>query len=82
LTTQKVPKMAVIITDPKILGGIPVFEGTRVPVSNLFDYLLAGDNIKTFLDDFPTVSFNQVKETLTALYKPTTLPPKYLTTTN
>ena len=39
-------------------------KGTRVPVSTLFDYLLAGDNIKDFLDDFPTVSFNQVKHAL------------------
>jgi len=56
--------MAIIITDPKILGGTPVFQGTRVPVSNLFDYLLAGDNIEEFLEDFPTVSFNQVKHAL------------------
>jgi len=41
-----------------------VFQGTRVPVSNLFDYLLAGDTIKEFLDDFPTVSFSQVKHAL------------------
>ena len=56
--------MAIIITDPQILGGTPIFNGTRVPVSTLFDYLLAGDNIKDFLDDFPTVSFNQVKHAL------------------
>ena len=56
--------MAIIITNPQILGGTPIFNGTRVPVSTLFDYLLAGDNIKDFLEDFPTVSFNQVKYAL------------------
>ena len=38
-----------------ILGGIPVFAGTRVPVRTLFDYLEAGDRLDDFLDDFPTV---------------------------
>ena len=56
--------MAIIITDPQILGGTPIFNGTRVSVSRLFDYLLAGDNIKDFLENFPTVSFNQVKHAL------------------
>jgi len=56
--------MAIIITDPQILGGTPILKGTRVPVSTLFDYLLAGDTIKDFLDDFPTVSFNQIKHAL------------------
>lgn len=56
--------MAVIISDPEILGGTPIFEGTRIPIRNLFDYLLAGDTIKEFLDDFPTVSFPQVKHAL------------------
>jgi len=39
-----------------ILGGTPVFAGTRVPVQTLFDYLEAGDPLDEFLDDFPTVS--------------------------
>jgi len=56
--------MAIIVSDSKVLGGAPVFQGTRVPVSNLFEYLLAGDTIKEFLDDFPSVSFNQVKHAL------------------
>ncbi len=56
--------MAIITTDPKVLGGMAVFNGTRVPVSSLFDYLIAGENIKEFLNDFPTVSFNQVKHVL------------------
>ena len=39
-----------------ILGGTPVFAGTRVPVQTLFDYLEEGDNLDEFLDDFPAVS--------------------------
>ena len=45
-----------IITDPEIMGGTPVFAGTRVPVRVLFEYLEAGDSLDTFLEDFPTVS--------------------------
>lgn len=44
-----------ITKSPEILGGIPVFYGTRVPVQNLIDYLAGGDS----LDDFPTVSREQ-----------------------
>ena len=51
---------SVIYSDPEILGGIPVFVGTRVPVQGLFDYLEAGDSLATFLRDFPTVSKEQV----------------------
>lgn len=40
----------------KILGGTPVFAGTRVPVQTLFDYLEEGDTLDEFLDDFPAVS--------------------------
>lgn len=56
--------MNVIVKDPEILGGIPVFAGTRVPVKNLFDALIGGDSIPEFLDDFPTVTFEQVREAL------------------
>ena len=45
--------------DPEILGGTPVFRGTRVPVKNLLDYLTAGDTLDQFLDDFPTVKRQQ-----------------------
>jgi uncharacterized protein (DUF433 family) len=44
-----------IISDREILGGIPVFTGTRVPVKTLFDYLEHGHPLDEFLDDFPTV---------------------------
>ena len=52
----------------KNLGGTPVFCGTRVPIKNLFDYLETGDNVEVFLDDFPTVSREQVVGVL-KLYK-------------
>lgn len=42
--------------DPGVMGGIPCFAGTRVPVRNLFDYLEEGSSIDEFLVDFPTVS--------------------------
>ncbi|QKJ28673.1 DUF433 domain-containing protein [Mucilaginibacter mali] len=41
-----------VIVDKDILGGTPVFKGTRVPVKNLFDYLEAGDSLNDFLNDF------------------------------
>ncbi|MDO9529340.1 MAG: DUF433 domain-containing protein [Syntrophales bacterium] len=50
----------IIISNVGILGGTPVFQGTRVPVQTLLDYLEADDSIETFLDDFPTVTHKQV----------------------
>ncbi len=50
----------VIVQDPEILGGEPVFKGTRVPVKSLFDHLEAGDSIQDFLDGFPSVKREQV----------------------
>jgi uncharacterized protein (DUF433 family) len=47
---------AVIHSDPDILGGTPVFRGTRVPFQALVDYLEGGHTLDAFLDDFPTVS--------------------------
>lgn len=49
-----------IHSDPDILGGTPVFVGTRVPVKTLMDYLEAGDSLDEFLDHFPSVSREQV----------------------
>ena len=54
----------IVSNDKNILGGLSVFPGTRVPVRNLFDYLLAGESVKDFLKDFPTVSFEQVRHIL------------------
>ena len=56
----------VINRDPEILGGTPVFAGTRVPVRAIFDYLEAGDDINEFLDDFPSVSRDQAIALLAA----------------
>jgi uncharacterized protein (DUF433 family) len=54
----------VINIDPEILGGTPVFNGTRVPIKNLFDYLEAGDSIDFFLEDFGGVTKDQVIKVL------------------
>jgi uncharacterized protein (DUF433 family) len=45
-----------VVVDPEIQSGAPVFAGTRVPIQNLFDYLEEGDSLETFLDQFPSVS--------------------------
>ena len=50
------PVNEVIGKDPDILGGTPVFRGTRVPFQALLDYLEGGQTLAEFLDDFPTVS--------------------------
>jgi uncharacterized protein (DUF433 family) len=47
---------SVVRSDPDILGGTPVFIGTRVPVQALIDYIEGGHALEKFLDDFPTVS--------------------------
>jgi uncharacterized protein (DUF433 family) len=49
----------VIHVDPDILGGTPVFIGTRVPVKSLFDYIEAGESLDEFLQQFPSVSRQQ-----------------------
>jgi len=49
-------KTSVVRSDPEILGGTPVFVGTRVPVQALIDYIEAGHSLQEFLDDFPTVT--------------------------
>ena len=46
----------VIVRNPDILGGTPVFRGTRVPFQTLLDYLEGGQTLDEFLDDFPTVT--------------------------
>ena len=50
----------IISSSPDIMGGTPVFTGTRVPVQTLLDYLEAGENINEFLEGFPTVTRQQV----------------------
>ncbi len=46
----------IIVKDPEILGGTPVFRGTRVPFQALLDYLEGGQTLAEFLEDFPTVT--------------------------
>ena len=50
---------SVVQSNPDVLGGTPVFAGTRVPVQSLIDYLEAGERLDEFLEDFPTVSREQ-----------------------
>ena len=53
-------KETTITTSPDVMGGTPVFAGTRVPVQTLIDYLKAGESIDDFLEGFPTVAKEQV----------------------
>ena len=50
----------IVHSDPEILGGTPVFVGTRVPVDALIDFLESGDTIEDFLENYPGVSREQV----------------------
>jgi uncharacterized protein (DUF433 family) len=54
----------VVTTNPKVLGGIPCFAGTRVPVKSLFDHLEGGYNVDYFLTQFPSVKREQVMAVL------------------
>ena len=69
---------SVVHSYPEVLGGTPVFVGTRVPVKNLLDYLAAGDSLERFLDHFPSVTREQAvaaleiaKDLLIACARPT-----------
>ena len=57
-------KAHVVSISPEVMGGTPVFTGTRVPVQTLIDYLEGGDSIDDFLEGFPTVKREQVIELL------------------
>jgi uncharacterized protein (DUF433 family) len=54
----------VVTTNPNVLGGTPVFAGTRVPVESLFDYLKRGRTVEYFLEQFPSVQREQVEQLL------------------
>ena len=54
-----IQRAAVVHSDPEILGGTPVFVGTRVPAQTLFDYLEGGERLDEFLRQFPSVSRGQ-----------------------
>ena len=58
----------VVHSDPEILGGTPVFQGTRVPLRNLIDYLERGHTLDEFLDSFPSVSRDQAVAALEAAH--------------
>ena len=58
------PTPNIIVKSPDILTGTPVFAGTRVPIKNLLDYVRAGESVAEFLDDFPSVSRDQVDSVL------------------
>ena len=61
--------VAVIHSDPDILGGTPVFVGTRVPFRNLIDYLERNHSLEEFLDSFPSVSREQAVAALEAAHE-------------
>ncbi len=52
-------KQRIVHSDPEILGGTPVFVGTRVPVESLFDWLEGGESLDYFLENFPSVKRDQ-----------------------
>lgn len=54
------PKPQILSQSPDVMGGTPVFAGTRVPVQTLLDYIEAGDTIHDFLEGFPSVQREQV----------------------
>ena len=58
---------SVICRDPEVMGGTPVFCGTRVPVQTLIEYLEAGDSIDEFLEGFPSVTREHVQNILNAM---------------
>ena len=63
------PTIATVVhSDPEILGGIPVFVGTRVPFRNLIDYLEGGYSLEEFLDAFPSVKREQAIAALEAAH--------------
>jgi uncharacterized protein (DUF433 family) len=59
----------IVHSDPDILGGTPVFQGTRVPLRTLIDYVESDHSIEEFLDAYPTVSREQAVAALDAAYK-------------
>jgi uncharacterized protein (DUF433 family) len=59
----------IVHSDPDILGGTPVFHGTRVPLRTLIDYVENDHSIEEFLDAYPTVSREQAVAALDAAYK-------------
>jgi len=67
---------SVIKIDPEIQGGTPCFAGTRVPVKSLFDWLAAGETLDHFLEQFPSVTKEQVLAVLEEANNRLSVPPK------
>lgn len=57
---QKQAAMKIINVDAEIMGGAPVFAGTRVPIKILFEYLESGETVEEFIDNFPSVNRQQI----------------------
>ncbi len=64
MKAETMVKQSVIYRSPEILGGTPVFQGTRVPIRTLIDYLENGERIEDFLREFPTVTKEQAIEVM------------------
>ncbi|MCA1837972.1 MAG: DUF433 domain-containing protein [Actinobacteria bacterium] len=64
MSVHSSPQSSAVHRDAEILGGTPVFRGTRVPLQALFDYVEAGDPLERFLDHFPSVSREQAVSAL------------------
>ena len=64
MSAERRVAVSVVHAVPEIMGGLPVFRGTRVPVHNLFDYLEAGDSLERFLEQFPSVTREQAVSAL------------------
>lgn len=62
-------KAKIISSSPEIMGGTPVFAGTRVPVQTVLDYLAAGESIEDFQEGFPTVTREQIHAFLNEVRK-------------
>lgn len=69
IVTGTMSRRPVIHSDPDILGGTPVFVGTRVPFRNLIDYIERGHSLDEFLDEFPSVSREQAVAALEAAHE-------------
>jgi uncharacterized protein (DUF433 family) len=63
-TRRRLTERDVISCDPDVVSGTPVFRGTRVPVTTLFDYLMHGKSLHDFYDEFPTVTEEHVRGVL------------------
>lgn len=53
-------RQPIIASSPDVMGGTPVFAGTRVPIQTFIDYIKGGESIDDFLEGFPTVSKEQI----------------------